>query len=436
MSYDMAQRSLGEIWLTLQKVDAVHGLYYLLLHTLFEAFGASLEVLRWPSVVAVAGASCAVALLGRELASWSAGLVAGIVFPLLPTVQQYAQEGRSYALVCCFITWSTWLLLKAQRTPGKQTWLAYGLVLLAGCWLHEFAALVLTAHGLILAILRVGRRVLWTWLLTAACMVAALSPLVVASMGQAAQVSWIDDVSWADVAPWAEVATVGIVGRLLLRRARIPCAAWCICLSLLLAPACTLLLLSLGQNLYVVRYVLYGQPGLALLVGLAFEYSATSKSARRVIMSSIVAFGVFALAVTAPALHRPKSRSDDVQAIDQAIKGMRTQADGFVFLPSSRRAWVLYQNPEDSTFTDLALQNSPRSSNTLYGTDVTASAVEGRLMSAERILVVRDPALEKVEHSEQDTEKRRILRDRFHLCASMQVNKAHLMLYMRGECQR
>ncbi|MEO3973125.1 glycosyltransferase family 39 protein [Streptomyces sp. CAU 1734] len=434
ISHDMARRDLGEIWATVQDVDAVHGLYYALLHVVFEVFGPGLGALRWPSVIAMGAAAGAVALLGRELAGARAGWAAGLVFPLLPAVQQYAQEGRSYALVTCLVTWSTWALVRAARKPPGRAWIPYAALLAAACWMHEFALLVLPAHALALAALRADRRVLRSWALAAACAVAAGLPVIVVSMRQAAQVSWIAGTSWGDVTPWALAAAIGALGRLVLRRTE-AAGAWEAALALFLGPAVTLLVLSLFRDLYVDRYVLYAQAGLALLVGVAVERCAGAGLWRWVAGAGAAAFTAYALAVAAPALRSPDSRSDDVRAMVSAIGEMDRSADGFVFLPSNRRAWVLHDNPEvPPHFTDLLLRQSPRASDTLYGTDVTSSAVADRMTSVCRILAVRDPGLEKIETSPQDDEKRRVLDQEFTARESFRVSKAQITLFVRNAC--
>ncbi|MFI6488495.1 glycosyltransferase family 39 protein [Streptomyces sp. NPDC050564] len=130
----MARRSLPDLWSTLAGVDAVHGLYYLFMYALFEVSGGldPLLVLRLPSVLATVAATGTVALLGRRLAGPRAGLLAGTVFAVLPQVQRYGQEGRSYALVCALVVWATYLLVRAvESRGGARAWAAYGAVLLA-----------------------------------------------------------------------------------------------------------------------------------------------------------------------------------------------------------------------------------------------------------------------------------------------------------------
>ncbi len=78
VTYAMARRSLPDLWSTLADADAVHGLYYLLMHLLFEVTCGLdlLLVLRLPSVLATVAATGTLALLGHRLAGPRAGLLA------------------------------------------------------------------------------------------------------------------------------------------------------------------------------------------------------------------------------------------------------------------------------------------------------------------------------------------------------------------------
>lgn len=61
-----ALRSLPRLWQMMQNVDAVHGMYYCLMHFWVLAFGASNFALRAPSMIAVgAAAAGVVVVLGR-----------------------------------------------------------------------------------------------------------------------------------------------------------------------------------------------------------------------------------------------------------------------------------------------------------------------------------------------------------------------------------
>jgi hypothetical protein len=78
-------------------VDAVHGVYYMIIWVVVRAGGSGELVTRLPSAVAMTCAAAAVAALGRRLVSPRAGLAAGVLFAALPQISLYAQDAREYA---------------------------------------------------------------------------------------------------------------------------------------------------------------------------------------------------------------------------------------------------------------------------------------------------------------------------------------------------
>jgi mannosyltransferase len=88
-------------------------------------FGDSPDAMRSLSVLAMAGAAVCVTLTGQKLAGPRAGLVAGLIFALVPSVSRFAQEIRSYALQVLLATLATLLLLRALDRPLVRRWAAY-----------------------------------------------------------------------------------------------------------------------------------------------------------------------------------------------------------------------------------------------------------------------------------------------------------------------
>ncbi|MGW7622656.1 hypothetical protein ACWGLG_44025 [Streptomyces antimycoticus] len=111
-TYQMARRTLPQIRDALGTVDAVHGLYYLLMHPLLALYPSEVTM-RLPSVLAAVAATALVAALGCRLARPRVGLWAGLLYAATPVVTHYAQEGRSYALVAAGAAWATYLLVGA-----------------------------------------------------------------------------------------------------------------------------------------------------------------------------------------------------------------------------------------------------------------------------------------------------------------------------------
>ena len=108
-------------------VDAVHGLYYLLMHG-WMTVGTSPAALRIPSVLSMIVAAGLIAILARQLtgSGWAA-LFAGLIMALTPTITYYAQTARSYALVYLCVVGATLLLLRAfARSTTAGRWCGRG----------------------------------------------------------------------------------------------------------------------------------------------------------------------------------------------------------------------------------------------------------------------------------------------------------------------
>ncbi|MCL7428276.1 glycosyltransferase family 39 protein [Streptomyces sp. YS415] len=422
VTYDMARRPLPDLVGTLAHADAVHGLYYLVLHGLFRICGDldPLLVLRLPSVLAAAAAGGFVALLGQRLAGPRAGLLAGAVFVLLPPVQRYAQEGRGYALVCALVAWASYLLLGAVRSGSRRAWAGYGAVLLTACLVHEFAVLAALAH-----LVSLPRRTRRAGLAVTVAVAAGLAPLAVLSAGQSEQVAWIGGPGAGALLGFAGVSALGAGCAVLVKG---PPARFA--LPLLVLPALLLLLLSLIKPLYVDRYVLYGHLGTALLLGAALD-----RLLRRGHVLGVAAAGAAVIALLPATLHlrTPESRTDDVTAIATAIRA--ADADAIVFMPSRRRVWTLTDPSSVHGLRDLALKGSPSASRTLYGTELPAPEIRTRLLAAGRVVSVRDPAGQPVDRTAQESTKRRVLDRYFVECGTRSVQGARVTVHARpGRC--
>src|SRR4029450_3060330 len=145
----MAPPPLGDMAHALDRSDAVHGLYYLLMHPI-AAISTSETIMRLPSVVAAAAAAAGIAALGGRLGSVRAGLLGGLTYAALPVVSRYAQEARSYALVSATAVAATFLLVRAldQERTQWRLYLGYAAAVAMLGWLHLYALLLVAAHGL------------------------------------------------------------------------------------------------------------------------------------------------------------------------------------------------------------------------------------------------------------------------------------------------
>jgi mannosyltransferase len=150
-SWSFATRPVPDLIATARRVDVNHLTYYLLLHYWITAFGDSVDAMRALSVLAMAGAAACVTLAGRRLAGARAGLLAGLVFALVPSVSRFAQEIRSYALEVLVASLAILLLLRALDQPAVRRWAAYGVCVAALGYLDPVALAVVTGHAAVVA---------------------------------------------------------------------------------------------------------------------------------------------------------------------------------------------------------------------------------------------------------------------------------------------
>ncbi|MFF3940443.1 glycosyltransferase family 39 protein [Streptomyces phaeofaciens] len=428
VTYQFARRELSQIWATAQHVDLVHALYYAVMHELFGLFGAGLLTLRLPSVLAMSAAASGVGLLGLRLAGPRAGLLAGLAFALLPQVQRYAQEGRSYAVVCALVTWATYALVAGVPHRARWRWAVYGSIMLLACLLHEFAVLALVAHGVTLVVSRVPRPVLRAWSAAAAGVVAGLLPLAIRSAGQSGQVSWIDGpVRLPGV---LALAVVGVACALAPLRGRGPVRLTVLAVPIVVLPGLLLLIASLVKPLFVDRYVLYSSIGIALLLGAWTDYFLRRQ--RSSCFTWIA--GVAVLAALVPAslsLRTPQSRTNDVTAIGAALREEGHPGDGLLYLSGGYRSWTAAIPEDTRLLTDLALAQDPVSSDTLAGVEVPAREIAARMLEFDRIVAVRGPAGAHAPAGPRAEAKTSTLRRHFREYGTTHVNGARVTVYVR-----
>ncbi|MFF1835621.1 glycosyltransferase family 39 protein [Streptomyces sp. NPDC058231] len=445
VTYQVSHRTLPEIWNLLGNADAVHGLYYFFMHALFAVGGGGLPALRLPSVLATAAAAAVVTATGTRLAGPRAGLLGGVAFALIPAVQMYAQEGRSYAMVCALVALATHLFVVAVENPTRRRWAAYALTFTLAGWLHELALLALASHGLTLCIPGPGRRMLRSWAGAAALPVVAVAPAALLSARQSAQVSWI---GWPRPGEWLMIAFAVLLG--------VACAAYGtrrggperhpaalrlvrLALPLLILPTAALLLVSLHRPMYVDRYVLYSQFALALLIGLGADrlWDAAARAVRpRPVPFVAAAVGlVLALLPVTLRMRTPDSRKDDVTAIAAHVRDMGSAGAGVLFMPSRRREWALSYPDDFRGLTDLALARSPVADNSLEGSEASAATIRGRMRAFGRIVALSDPPGQPEDVFPGEAVKRDVLREDFVVCRRARAKGGLVTLYARpGRC--
>ncbi len=438
-----AQLSLRQLGHLLRNVDAVHGLYYLLMHG-WMALGSSPTVLRIPSVLSMSAAAAMTAIIGRRLtgSGW-AGLFAGLIMALTPTVSFYAQTARSYALVFACVTGSTLVLLRAMDAEAAaasgariaRRWLSYGALVTLGGYLNELSLLVLAAHAVSVLLARPGRRPVAHWAAAAAGGAVLVAPLVIVSRREDRAVAWIarPDLTDLRILFHDYFGATSVVAALLVVCAVVavlpprgagrqrpdsagagagagprPAFSWrgrggaclpSVAAPLLLLPASVLILESLvARPLYVDRYVLPGEAGAALLAGAGVHRIGRwlSAAVRRPALSWVPGVVVCLCALLlqlAPQqrIRTPESRLFDFGGPARYLGANAREGDGVLFLTAFYRKARLGYPRDFRKVSDLALAVPPARAGTFQGRDKPFGIIRPLMLSRRRIWVVGRP---------------------------------------------
>jgi len=184
-------RSVAQLWQMLDHVDAVHGLYYLLMHGWFVIFPPTECWARVPSGLAVGAAAAGLTVLARRFASRTVALCAGAVCAILPRSTWAGIEARPYALSMAAAAWLTVLFVVAVRRNGGWWWLAYAAALAISVLLDVYLTLMAPAHAVFLVVHRPARAVVLRFALAVVGAAVAAAPFVVKTVGQTHQIVWI-----------------------------------------------------------------------------------------------------------------------------------------------------------------------------------------------------------------------------------------------------
>lgn len=284
-----ASRSLPELWRLLGHIDAVHGLYYLLMHGWFTLFPPTEFWSRAPSCLAVAAAAAGVVVFTREFATQSSGrttaVCAGVMFATLPRITWAGIEARPYALSTAAAVWLTVLLVVALRRNTRRLWLMYALGLTLSILVSiDLVLLVLVYAAILPLFVREKSAIIW-WAVTSSAAVGMLTPFMVFAHGQVWQVAWISTLNrslfldvvqrqYFDHSVWFAIcAGVVIVAAIAfptagtrapagdIRRLLITCAAW-----IVIPTAVVLIYSALGDPIYYPRYLCFTTPAMAVVL--------------------------------------------------------------------------------------------------------------------------------------------------------------------------
>jgi mannosyltransferase len=280
-----AGRSIPDLWRMLGHIDAVHGLFYLLMHGWFSLFPVTEFWSRVPSCLAVGIAAAGVVVFARQFLPRTTAVCAGVVFAILPRVTWAAVEARSYALTAAAAVWLTVLLVTAVRRHRRGLWVFYALALMLSILLNLYLVLLVPVYAVVTLVLRRGKSELRWWAITSTLAMVASTPLMLFAHGQSFQVAWLYPLNWHNVldvvlhqyfdnsVPFAILAGLIFIAALTIRmrgrwhslgdtrRVLIICAAW-----MVLPTAISLIYSAISDPLYYPRYLFFTTPAMAVML--------------------------------------------------------------------------------------------------------------------------------------------------------------------------
>lgn len=455
-TWSAARRTPGELWRLIGNIDAINGLYYLLMHAALS-LRADEVMLRLPSVLAMVVASAVVAATGARLAGPRVGLVAGMLFAVVPVVSLYAQEGRSYALVLAVAAVATHLLVRACESGEARWWRWYALAVTLTVLLGAYALLVPAAHAVTLLAVRASAREWRCWSLSAAVAVVAAAPLAWLSSGPREDASaWLPEPGWEAVirlirsfagpSGWTACLILLLAAAALFAPRR-PAfdtprlSVVAVALPLLVVPPAVLIAISQVQPVYDQRYVLCALPGLFLLAASGLDRLTALvlwRGAMPLVMPMAAAL-VVALVLGGQLgaqrhVRSAESRQDDLRAVAELVHREAKPGDAVLFLASTRRK-VAVAYPEAFTgLLDVALAKSPASSGTLYGTELPALQLRDSVGKSERVWLIdeEDSDQRRVFREPGERAKQEVLADQFHRQATERLHGASVHLYLHN----
>jgi len=410
------RRPFPELLRMMGRVDAVHGVYYMIIWVVARLGGTGELVTRLPSAVAMACAAAAVAALGRRLVSPRAGLAAGLLFAVLPQISLYAQDAREYAAVTALAAAGSYLLVRALTAPGRRsTWLA-GYAVCMGLMgsLNVFSLLLVGAHAITVAVAvarawrqdggrAAGVSLATGWLVAAVGAFVLASPILALGIAQRGTLGWITVPTLIDaieglrklVGPAPMLLALGVVLDGLARRplrASWPPDLLSLCLPWLLLPPAVLIAVSYASPVYTFRYVLFCAPAAALLggAGLAALVLPSPPGALAWTPAVVALAVVAALGVPAQlAVRKPDGHGTNIRQANAIVAIQRRPGDAVLYVGNDAKYLPAAYPGGFARLDDIDQARTPAQAGNLVGADLPRQVTRERLGRVRRLWLVK-----------------------------------------------
>nr|WP_243848907.1 glycosyltransferase family 39 protein [Lysinibacter cavernae] len=407
----------------LTTVDAVHGLYYAFLHVWTDLFGASPFSVRFPSAIAIGVATSGVAVLASRLTRGSVGIVAAIIFMVLPRVTYMGMEARAYAFTMALVVWLfIWFIALVSRQERKALpWVGFAALFALTNVLFIYTTMFVLVFGIIALTMKLDRGTVKRGVISLVAGAAVALPVVAVAFMEREQIAFLHsrvgfNVTNLFVSPffvdktlaaigWGFIVISLVAGITVIIRLRkglpvneqlaslfqptgermprllVVAATWLFLPSILLAIG------NAATPLYSPRYLSFLAPAVAMLIALGIVSVARTVKASWLVPVLTIAVVV---AASSPYLKQrtPYSRNNgtDWNAIAQTIDEHAQAGDGIIFdttVRNSRKprlAMHMYPEPFDGLI-DVGLKTPYDQTDGLwdkaYNLDDMAPKLEG-----------------------------------------------------------
>ncbi len=419
-------RTLNQLWHMLSNVDAVEGLYYLLMHGWFAIFPATEFWSRVPSGLAVGGAAAGVVVLGKQFSSRTVAVASGVVCAIMPRATWAGIEARPYALSMMAAVWLTVLLVRAVRRDNAWVWLAYGLVLAMSVLLDVYLLLLSFAYVAFICLFRRSRTVIIRFGVTSVLAGCALAPLFVAAIGQAHQISWVAPIGHRTIEDVAiqqyfeRSPPFTIVSALILATAIV---LWLFTSAQLTEADRQLLTLAIGwlviptaviviwsafvHPIYTPRYLCFTAPAMALILGVCIGALAVTRWAATAVVSilAVAAAPNYALVQRNPYAKYGMDYSQvaDLITAKAAPGDCLLVNDTVTFMPAPMRPLLAARPDAYRKLNDLTLWQRATDRNDVFDTNLIPEVVAKPLSHCGVVWIITQADTTRPDHEQAAT---------------------------------
>jgi mannosyltransferase len=416
-------RSLAQLWEMLRNVDAVHGLYYLLMHGWFSLLPPTEFWSRAPSGLAAGGAAAGVVVLAKQFSFRTVAVSAGVVCAILPRATWAGIEARPYALAMMAAVWMTVLFVVAARRNTGWLWLSYGAVLATSIVFDVYLALMLLAHAAFLVVFPPGRSVVSRFAVAGVGATCVVTPFVIETIGQAHQIVWIAPIGFrtfedvviqqyfersplfAVLAALIFVTAVVLWGCTPARLERTDRKLLTLAIAWLVIPTALIVGWSaLVHPIYTPRYLCFTAPAVALVLGVCIGAMAVSSWVATAVVTvlAVAAAPNYLLAQRSPYAKYGMDYSQvaDLITTKAAPGDCLLVNDTVTFMPAPMRPLLAARPDAYRKLIDLSLWQKATDRDDVFDTNLIPEASAGPLSNCGVVWIITqaDPSSPAHEH--------------------------------------